>query len=198
LLHLAKCRRSDSLIHHRHIWWHKGSHSSVMASHSCISASRSQLLLSAQQQLSAPSIASSTVLKHLVFTSMTSYSGNTTYTHTRHIYHSMPETVEHRILRSRKAASVRKGVSEPEAGTEIEDQRSAGKSITVSPLHRMANKPSPTSTKVQLVVSSSDYIALNKRWLINNEGWRIWKEAAALHNLRYNPGICLAQLSTIK
>jgi DNA helicase INO80 len=119
-------------------------------------------LLSAQHQLSAPSIASSTVLKHLVFASVTSYGGNTTYTHTRHIYHSMPETVEHRILRSRKAASVRKGVSEPEAGTEMEDQRSAGKSITVSPLHRTANKPSPTSSKVQLVVSSSDYVALNE------------------------------------
>jgi hypothetical protein len=166
LQHLAKWHRSGSLIHHRHIWQYKGSRSSVSASqdrwHSCISASRNQLLLSAQHQLSAPSIASSTVLKHLLFTSVTSYGGNTTYTHTRHIYHSIPETVEHRILRSRKAASVRKGVSELEAGTETEDQRSSGKSVTVSPLHRMVNKPSPTSPKVQLVVSSSDYITVNE------------------------------------
>lgn len=84
---------------------------------------------------------------------MTSYGGNTTYTHTRHVHHSMPETVEHRILRSRKAATAKKGLPEPEAGSELEDQRYGGKSAAMSPLQRVGIKTSPTSPKVSLIDS---------------------------------------------
>jgi len=143
LLHLAHCLKSGSLIHHRHRWWHDDHYS-------YIPASRNLFLLSPEQQLSVPSIESSTILRHLVFTSVTSSSGNTTYTHTRHVHHSMPETVEHRILRSRKAAAIRKGLCEVDVGSELEDPRSSGKPAAVSPLHRMASKPPPTSPKVQL------------------------------------------------
>lgn len=143
LLHLAHCLKSGSLIHHRHRWWRDDRYSSVPAS-------RNLFVLSPEHQLSVPSIESSTILKHLVFTSVTSSSGNTTYTHTRHIHHSMPETVEHRILRSRKAVAVRKGLCEVDAGSEVEDQRPSGKAAAMSPLHRMTSKPPPTSPKVQL------------------------------------------------
>ena len=143
LLHLAHCLKSGSLIHHRHRWWHDDHYR-------CVSASRNLFLLSPEHQLSVPSIESSTILRHLVFTSVTSSSGNTTYTHTRHVHHSMPETVEHRILRSRKAVAVRKGLCEVDVGSELEDQRSSGKAAAMSPLHRMASKPPPTSPKVQL------------------------------------------------
>lgn len=143
LLHLAHCLKSGSLIHHRHRWWHDDQRI-------CVSASRNLFLLSPEHQLSVPSIESSTILRHLVFTSRTSSSGNTTYTHTRHVHHSMPETVEHRILRSRKATAVRKGLCEVDAGSELEDQRSSGKAAALSPLHRMASKPPPASPKVQL------------------------------------------------
>jgi hypothetical protein len=89
---------------------------------------------------------------------MTSHGGSTTYTHIRHVHHSMPETIEHRILRSRKAAAaVRRGPSEPEADTELEEQRCAGKSAALSPLHRMGVKASPTSPKVSLVVDPYDW-----------------------------------------
>ena len=142
LLHLAHSLKSGSLIHYRHRWWHDYYYSSL-------SASRNMLLLSPELQLSVPSIESSTILRHLVFTSVASSSGNTTYTHTRHVHHSMPETVEHRILRSRKAAAVKKGLSEGEAGIELEDQRSGGKAATLSPVHRVASKLPPPSPKVQ-------------------------------------------------
>jgi hypothetical protein len=143
LLHLGRCLKSGSLIHHRHRWWHDDHYSSV-------SASRNLFMLSPEHQLSVTSIESSTILRHLVFTSVTSSSGNTTYTHTCHVHHSMPETVEHRILRSRKAAAVRRGLSEAEASSELEDQHCGGKAVAVSPVHRMASKPQPTSPKVQL------------------------------------------------
>lgn len=141
LLHLAHCLKSGSLIHHRHRWWRDDQRS-------CVSAPRNLFLLSSEHQLSVPSIESSTTLRHLVFTSVTSSSGNTTYTHTRHVHHSMPETVEHRILRSRKAVAVRKGLCEMDVGSELEDQRSSGKAAAMSPLHRIASKPPPTSPKV--------------------------------------------------
>lgn len=47
----------------------------------------------------------SSVRNSLVFTGMTS-SQSTIYTHTDHIYHSIPETVEHRLLRSKKLHSL--------------------------------------------------------------------------------------------
>lgn len=145
LLHLANRLKSGSLIHHRHRWWHDDCYS-------CVSASRNLFLLSPEHQMSVPSIESSTILRPLVFTSVTSSGGNTTYTHTRHVHHSMPETVEHRILRSRKAAAVRKGLCEVDAASELEDQRSGGKTAAMSPVHRMVSKPPPTSPspKVQL------------------------------------------------
>ncbi|KDR11347.1 hypothetical protein L798_14889, partial [Zootermopsis nevadensis] len=96
-LHLSHCHKSGFLINHRHSWWNTKGHSSV-------SSSRTQLLLSPEHHLSAPSIAYSTTLKNLVFTSMTSHGSNTTYTHICHVYHSMPETVEHRILRNLKSS----------------------------------------------------------------------------------------------
>jgi hypothetical protein len=65
----------------------------------------------------------------------------------------MPETVEHRILRSRKAATAKKGLPEPEAGSELEDQRYGGKSAAMSPLQRVGIKTSPTSPKVSLIDS---------------------------------------------
>lgn len=63
------------------------------------------LLIQPYSTLSASSIASSTSLTPLVFTSMTE-SG---YAHLDHLLVSVPESIEHRILRSRKS-----GKSQPE------------------------------------------------------------------------------------
>ncbi|XP_069680112.1 chromatin-remodeling ATPase INO80 [Periplaneta americana] len=146
-LHLAYCNKCAFLVHHRHTWHREN----------CAPSSRHQFLLSPEHNLSVPNIASSTTLKNLVFTTTSSYGGNTVYTHTCHVHHSMPETVEHRILRSRKAAAsalvnspmrkVQPIGTEMEAVSETEDQRSGSKPASLSPVHRSPSKSLPTSPK---------------------------------------------------
>merc|ERR1740128_447002 len=80
----------NDILHHTQLWQHPV---------------KKTLLIQPYSTLSAPSIASSTTLKPLIFTSTTG-SG---YAHLDHILVSVPETIEHRILRSRKS-----GRSQPE------------------------------------------------------------------------------------
>ncbi|KAJ9576387.1 hypothetical protein L9F63_006743, partial [Diploptera punctata] len=96
--HISHSRISESLIHYRRIWWRGEDYNLDLPTHS-------RLLISPEHSLSAASIGTSPLLKQLVFTFSTSCAGNTTYTHTRHIHHSMQETMEHRLLRSRRAAA---------------------------------------------------------------------------------------------
>lgn len=62
---------------------------------------RSELLVSHCTPFSPYFRRTSCVRKNLVFTAMTS-SQSTVYTHATHTLSSMPETVEHRLLRSKK------------------------------------------------------------------------------------------------
>ena len=66
---------------------------------------KTTLLIQPHSTLSAPSISSSTALTPLVFTSM----AGSGYAHLDHHLVSVPESIEHRILRSRKS-----GKSQPE------------------------------------------------------------------------------------
>ena len=74
-------------IHHNHVWEH---------------TAKPQLLIQPLSALSSPSVTSSSVLSQFVFTSTI----GTGYAHLDHRLHSMTETIEHRILRSRKARNV--------------------------------------------------------------------------------------------
>ena len=74
----------NSILHHTHFWGHPV---------------RNKLLIEPCSTLSAPSMACSAVLRPLVFTSTTE-SG---YAHLDHRLLSTPESIEHRILRSRKS-----------------------------------------------------------------------------------------------
>lgn len=65
---------------------------------------RTDLLVSCSDPFKPYFLRTSPVRKGLVFTGMTS-SQSRIYTHTTHTYHSMSETVEHRLLRSRKLRS---------------------------------------------------------------------------------------------
>lgn len=60
--------------------------------------SKPSIRLSHEIPLSIPQIKSSAVLNNLVFTRHNTGS-RFFYTHTDHIYHSMPETVEHKNIR---------------------------------------------------------------------------------------------------
>lgn len=87
-LYSYRTHRIEELINHRFTW---NNHR----------ASENSLLISPERCTSFPSIISSPVLSELVFTS---YVGDrsTVYTHTKHIHHSMAETLQHRVLRSQK------------------------------------------------------------------------------------------------
>jgi len=71
-------------IHHNWTWGH---------------SAKPHLLITCLDTLSHPSLASSSILASMVFTSPIG-SG---YAHLDHQLQSMPETIEHKILRSRKA-----------------------------------------------------------------------------------------------
>lgn len=58
------------------------------------------VLILSQYALSLSNIHSSPALKAMVFTA-TSEQNSMMYTHINHVYHSMPETLEHRMIRSR-------------------------------------------------------------------------------------------------
>lgn len=64
---------------------------------------KSHVLLSSELNLSLSNINSSTVLKDMVFTAI-SERKSIIYAHLNHSYYSMPETMEHRIIRSRVGA----------------------------------------------------------------------------------------------
>lgn len=63
--------------------------------------------MSSQCVLSLSNIDSSPALKAMIFTA-TSEQNSSVYTHINHIYHSMPETLEHRMIRSRMRGQVPK------------------------------------------------------------------------------------------
>ncbi|GLG99211.1 Chromatin-remodeling ATPase INO80 [Gryllus bimaculatus] len=88
LLWLNKRVMEDIPYYHRVMWW------------DCISVCR-LLLVSASGALSPAAVQTSTVLAQLIFTAVSSRH-NTIYSHLDHVIHAMAETVEHRILRSRK------------------------------------------------------------------------------------------------
>lgn len=67
--------------------------------------SQNRLLISPESRTSFCSIATSPVLNQIVFTSYVG-SRSTVYTHTKHIHHSMAETLQHRVLRSQKVSHV--------------------------------------------------------------------------------------------
>lgn len=90
---------------------------------------RTQLLVNYSPPFAPYFIRTSAVLKDLVFTGMTS-SQSSIYTHTLHTYHSIPESVEHRLLRSRKANPVSLTEVKTEPGTPL----SPTKPSTWSPL----------------------------------------------------------------
>ncbi len=77
----------EKQLHHNHIWQH---------------TTKPHLLIQPLHALSSPSVASSNALSSFVFTTAI----GTGYAHLDHRLHSMTETIEHRILRSRKARSV--------------------------------------------------------------------------------------------
>ncbi|XP_057370086.1 chromatin-remodeling ATPase INO80-like [Daphnia carinata] len=74
-------------LHHNHIWKDEG---------------KPHLFVQPLFALSSPSVKSSSILSSFVFTSAV----GTGYAHLDHVLHSMPETMEHRILRSRKAKNI--------------------------------------------------------------------------------------------
>ncbi|KAK3911986.1 Chromatin-remodeling ATPase INO80 [Frankliniella fusca] len=63
------------------------------------------LLVSKCSQFAPYFLRTSSVLKSLIFSGVTS-SQSTIYTHTDHVYYSIPETVEHRLHRSKKLLSL--------------------------------------------------------------------------------------------
>ncbi|PSN47095.1 hypothetical protein C0J52_19309, partial [Blattella germanica] len=160
-LHTAKSRSYEALVHHRRMW-HRESGVDV--------GLQSKLLISSGSTLSAASIASNPLLQKLVFTFFMSSGGATTYTHTRHTHYPMQETMEHRILRSRKVATaaaavnsaavlshglvgspVRKnGLPDSDMNVDSEDpQKTALKPGALSPVSRTPVKASlPTSPKI--------------------------------------------------
>ncbi|KAI9565028.1 hypothetical protein GHT06_008772 [Daphnia sinensis] len=74
-------------LHHNHIWKDEG---------------KPHLFIQPFFALSSPSVKSSNILSSFVFTSAV----GTGYAYLDHVLHSMPETMEHRILRGRKAKSI--------------------------------------------------------------------------------------------
>lgn len=90
LHNVRKVMDDNHILHHTHLW-----HQPV----------KTTLLIQPYSTLSAPSISSSTALTPLVFTSM----AGSGYAHLDHHLVSVPESIEHRILRSRKS-----GKSQPE------------------------------------------------------------------------------------
>ncbi|KZS13079.1 DNA helicase INO80 [Daphnia magna] len=74
-------------LHHNHIWKDGG---------------KPHLFIQPLFALSSPSVKSSNILSSFVFTSAV----GTGYAHLDHVLYSMPETMEHRILRGRKAKNI--------------------------------------------------------------------------------------------
>ncbi|KAK6636981.1 hypothetical protein RUM43_010648 [Polyplax serrata] len=87
-LYSYRSHRSEELIFYRNMWNSR-------------KLSQNRLLISPESRTSFCSIATSPVLNQIVFTSYVG-SRSTVYTHTKHIHHSMAETLQHRVLRSQK------------------------------------------------------------------------------------------------
>ncbi|VEN49090.1 unnamed protein product [Callosobruchus maculatus] len=84
-IHYFNTEKEDYIIHHRTFW-----HPDIY--------NKPTVRLRPQLKLSKPAIENSCVLNDLIFTKHTR--GNRViYCHTKHTYHSIPETVEHRNIR---------------------------------------------------------------------------------------------------
>ncbi|XP_063241370.1 chromatin-remodeling ATPase INO80-like isoform X2 [Bacillus rossius redtenbacheri] len=126
LLHVAERDEAAARLHHRLHWWAPGGAVSF--------------LLAPGEATSPPGVRASAVLPRLVFTARV---GCSFHAHATHILHCTPETVEHRILRSRKVA--RENTSRSSSST-IPQQRTFVKSCVSEDVDVMCedtNSPKP-------------------------------------------------------
>uniref|UniRef100_A0A646QDS9 Chromatin-remodeling ATPase INO80 n=1 Tax=Hemiscolopendra marginata TaxID=943146 RepID=A0A646QDS9_9MYRI len=114
------------------------------------------LLLSPSFNLSFPSVCSSSVLSDLVFTSYTS----TVYTHTKHVYHCMPETAEHREMRIKKNAIAKSALLMPKSTTIGNGMNKSPSKVASSPKKLQSPPHKSESLPVHLFIERSPKVLL--------------------------------------
>lgn len=107
------------ILHLQRFWNNRNSHTKD----TCIKSY--DVMISSEFNLSLQNIKSSTILQDMVFTAVAERNSQV-YTHINHVYHSMPETMEHRIIRSRMG-----GQRQQVAKVSTEDQNKQDNGVLV-------------------------------------------------------------------